>query len=941
MESQNSTLRKILFSFIVMIACSFYAKAQTYNAIVAQDGSGNYTTIGAALDAAPANSTTSWVIYVKSGTYNEKDTVAATKTNIVLIGQNVANTILTHNDNANTPIAGGGTLGTSGSFTLLVQGNNFTAINMSFENTSGINAGQAVAVYVKADGASFKSCRFLGFQDTLYTGSTGTREYFNNCYIEGTVDYIFGGGDVIFDSCNLYCKNRSTGNIVAPNNTSTDTGYVFRNCSINGNAPAGSFTLGRPWQNNPKSVFLNCSMSNVITDTGWSASSAGSATSANTYFAEYQSTNYSGSLINVSKRVSWSYQLSSTQAASYTDSSVYTVSGASPATWNPCSTYGSPCVSAASAIAVSNFIATKGTTSSTITWNISWPMTGITYNLFRSVNNGPFSNIGTVTSTDDTTFNFQLTDTVPPAGSAYYYYLVASKTGLTTDTTTTIEVSSLPTITVTGTLGSFIQSIYPPAAPSAAQTYTVSGVNLVDSVRITPQAPFEVSKDNTTWYDSTMTLALAETSGTLSATTIYVRLNGTTAGTYYDSIVHTTTGTGANTVKLPVSGTITTQQLITSVILQQWPLDISNADSAGVRSAAVTASTPAFNNLYSSTGTTVPAYSAKYGQAFGADAAGTGVWSLVGGTLKRTYYEQFTVTAAAGYSARIDSLILDAAFYNTSSKTYLAIVYSFSGFRKDSTDFPGAAFAIPDTLPNMTAGPSGHIIHLAINGGYGDTLTTGDTLTFRLYFTCGSSSAGRYGMLENVIVKGLAIPSSALPLTLLSFDGAYNNNQVKLAWATTNEVNSKDFVIERSADGKLFTDLSQENAADISGVNNYSYTDESPLAGVSYYRLKVVDIDGSYVYSNVISVNAQAEDLLTVYPNPATSVIKVTLPKIATNGAVLSVVSINGKRIATYPLAAGTVQTEINVSSLPAGSYLLMLENGNQKTTTLFVKTAN
>ena len=225
-------------------------------------------------------------------------------------------------------------------------------------------------------------------------------------------------------------------------------------------------------------------------------------------------------------------------------------------------------------------------------------------------------------------------------------------------------------------------------------------------------------------------------------------------------------------------------QAQSSTVLKEWSMRVSNQDSALIRSAAITASASTFRNLVVSDGTTVanyPPYSARNGQAFGATAAGQ--WGTSaggpGGTLSRVHYEQFTVTTAAGRTARIDSIVLNSCFYNTSSNTKLGVVYSLSNFVSDSSDvsagvgqlstttgsvvLPATAnggFNNPAALFNSTTG-NPYRYRFALNGATGVALAAGQTLTIRLYYSCGSSSAGRYAVLRDVLVKGAA--TSAAP----------------------------------------------------------------------------------------------------------------------------------------------------------------------------------
>src|SRR5690606_23871477 len=167
---------------------------ESYHFVVAQDGSGDFTKVQEAIDAVPPFRREETRIFIKKGTYYEKLTLPATKTHVSLVGEDVMETVLTYDDSARTPNAFGEALGTTGSSSFFVFGEGFRARDLSFENAAGDgkNVGQAVAVRVSADRAVFENCRFLGHQDTLYVQGDNTRQYYKNCYIEGTVDFIFG-----------------------------------------------------------------------------------------------------------------------------------------------------------------------------------------------------------------------------------------------------------------------------------------------------------------------------------------------------------------------------------------------------------------------------------------------------------------------------------------------------------------------------------------------------------------------------------------------------------------------------------------------------------------------------------------------------------------------------------------------------------------------------
>ena len=768
--------------FLLLLSTLISTRAlAAYDVTVAKDGSGNFTTVQAAIDAAPTGGTALYTIFIKNGRYREKITVPSNKPLLQLVGESVANTVLTYNDGASNPLPGGGTVGTQNSASFTVNANDFSALNITFENSYG-DGTQAVAVLVNADRAAFRNCRFLGNQDTLYTKGSGTpRHYFRDCYVDGNVDFIFGSSIAVFDNCVVYAKSRTaagTSFITAANTPAGQAaGYVFRKSRFPANTGATQYYLGRPWQNstgssplaNNKVVLINSRLSTSIRPEGWVTWDAGTNTSLISY-GEFESRFFNGKLVNTSQRVAWSKQLTATDTAAYQTSTLF-------GTWDPATVPGFAAATATPDIAVANLRADKGATASTIAWNISWPMSQIKYELFRSVNRAAATKVGELTAATDTTINFQLTDPVPPSGSAYYYFVRASKTGLATHTTDSVRVSSVATISAPVSLGTFTQYA---GGPSAAQSYAVSAANLTGPLVITPPAGYQVSIDGSTWFGSATPLSLPATGGTLVATSISVRLNAATAGTYAGTISHSSAG--AAVVTTAVTGTFTTQAQVVSVVLQQWPLMAGPADDATVRSAALTATTPTLRRLYVSNGTTVtavniPAYSPTFGQAFGATANGDGSWGTgsggPGGNLNRRFYEQFTITAAAGKTVRLDSLLLTSAFYFTSSNTKLGVVYSRSNFTADSTDVTGGtgpggalpatangAFGTPIALANQTGGPT-NVYHLALNEGTGLNLGGGQTLTVRLYFSCSSSTAGRYALLKDVTVKGNATTATA------------------------------------------------------------------------------------------------------------------------------------------------------------------------------------
>ncbi len=178
---------------------------------------------------------------------------------------------------------------------------------------------------------------------------------------------------------------------------------------------------------------------------------------------------------------------------------------------------------------------------------------------------------------------------------------------------------------------------------------------------------------------------------------------------------------------------------------------------------------------------------------------------------------------------------------------------------------------------------------------------------------------------------------TTLPLNLSSFNASLINSSVQTNWSTYNEVNTQNFLIERSVDGRNFASVGNVDAKNISGNHNYSYTDIKPLNGVSYYRLKMNDKDGSYKYSQVVVINNKASISVDVFPNPVVNSITISHPK-AVSGAVIRIISPMGNTLQTVPVQVGSVQTGMEVSSLQKGNYIVVFENNGERRTTKIVK---
>lgn len=287
------------------------ANDTSYNFVIAKDGSGDFKTIQSAIMAIPDCRKATTRILIKSGVYKEKIVLPESKQNVIFVGENETVTI-TYDDFATKKNRFGEEIGTSGSAGFYIYGINIRFENITFSNTAG-PVGQAVAVRVAGDKIQFVNCRFLGFQDTLYTYGMQSRQYYLHCYIEGTIDFIFGSSTAVFDSCAIYGKGNGFFT-AASTLQNTEFGYVFRYCKLTGSAPAASFKLGRPWRPYAKTVFLQCNMDAIVDASGWD-NWDNPENEKTTFYAEYKNT---GAGSAPGKRVHWARQLSDEEASAYT-----------------------------------------------------------------------------------------------------------------------------------------------------------------------------------------------------------------------------------------------------------------------------------------------------------------------------------------------------------------------------------------------------------------------------------------------------------------------------------------------------------------------------------------------------------------------------------------------------------------------------------------------
>ncbi|MDE6379922.1 MAG: pectin esterase [Muribaculaceae bacterium] len=275
---------------------------------VAQDGSGDYKTINEALKKLRGDFEDPVRIYVKDGRYDEKILVNYTLKNVTIEGESRKGTVITHGDYAQL-----NNMGTSGSYTMRIDGNNITLKNMTIENTAG-QVGQAVALHTTGDKIHVIDCDILGNQDTLYATGHNSRDLFDNCYIEGTVDFIFGAATALFRNCHLHAKSDSY-LTAASTPKENAVGYVFHKCKVTAAPDVKNVHLGRTWRPYASTFFIDCELPEAINPKGWH--NWGKTENEKTArYGEYKCT---GPGAKEDERVGWRKKLNALDAAELTD----------------------------------------------------------------------------------------------------------------------------------------------------------------------------------------------------------------------------------------------------------------------------------------------------------------------------------------------------------------------------------------------------------------------------------------------------------------------------------------------------------------------------------------------------------------------------------------------------------------------------------------------
>lgn len=314
-------MRAYFLLFLLFFFCASFTpgkliaqKTHPTELTVAQDGSGDFRTIQEAIQACRDLGEKRVTIHIRKGIYREKLIIPSWKTNISLIGDHRDSVVITGNDHTGKLVPGGRDMHgldkyqTYTSHTVLVEGNGTLLENLTIENTAG-RVGQAVALHIEGDGVVVRNCNILGNQDTLYAARSNSRQYYVDCYIEGTTDFIFGEATCVFDRCEIRSLSDSYITAAATRKDQLH-GFVMLDCHLTAAPGVKRVYLGRPWRPYARTVFIRTEMGQHILPEGWNPWPGDVMFPQKEKTAYYAENGSKGPGSDMSKRVSWSKKLS-------------------------------------------------------------------------------------------------------------------------------------------------------------------------------------------------------------------------------------------------------------------------------------------------------------------------------------------------------------------------------------------------------------------------------------------------------------------------------------------------------------------------------------------------------------------------------------------------------------------------------------------------------
>ena len=322
-------LRSLTTSILLVVASIAALAANPFDnpdtIVVARDGTGQFRSVGEAIEVCRAFMDYHKVIFVKRGTYKEKLIIPSWVQNIEILGEDAEHTVITYDDHANilmdnsqlSTLNSQLKLGTFRTYTLRVDGSDITLRNITIENNSA-RLGQAVALHIEGDRVRVIGCRLIGHQDTVYTGKARSRVWFQDCYICGTTDFIFGPATAWFERCHIHSLANS---YITAASTPQDVsyGYVFNRCKLTAEPDVDKVYLGRPWRPYAYTLFIYCELGNHIRPEGWE----NWRNPDNERTARYYEYGNTGPGARTTQRVSWSHQLTKREAEAITPATIF------------------------------------------------------------------------------------------------------------------------------------------------------------------------------------------------------------------------------------------------------------------------------------------------------------------------------------------------------------------------------------------------------------------------------------------------------------------------------------------------------------------------------------------------------------------------------------------------------------------------------------------
>ena len=322
-------LRSLTTSILLVLASIATLAANPFDnpdtIVVARDGTGQFRSVGEAIEVCRAFMDYHKVIFVKRGTYKEKLIIPSWVQNIEILGENAEHTVITYDDHANilmdnsqlSTLNSQLKLGTFRTYTLRVDGSDITLRNITIENNSA-RLGQAVALHIEGDRVRVVGCRLIGHQDTVYTGKARSRVWFQDCYICGTTDFIFGPATAWFERCHIHSLANSY-ITAASTPQEVSYGYVFNRCKLTAEDGIDKVYLGRPWRPYAYTLFIYCELGNHIRPEGWE----NWRNPDNERTARYYEYGNTGPGARTTQRVSWSHQLTKREAEAITPAAIF------------------------------------------------------------------------------------------------------------------------------------------------------------------------------------------------------------------------------------------------------------------------------------------------------------------------------------------------------------------------------------------------------------------------------------------------------------------------------------------------------------------------------------------------------------------------------------------------------------------------------------------